>query len=192
MKSILILGSFVLSALADPAPADAQWYTLKTKSSVDAQNNIYLSAKGGKIAGFSGARESASVGGKFFTTKYEKTLSIHSGDTTHQAGLSGVNGLLNLVDLTNPSAETIPKDTPTEWSVFNIGSGGELTVSDGQDIPSRTWVAYADGDGTLNVALWDGVTPQTNSPANISIIAEQATAPAGAAPAAAAPAAAAE
>jgi hypothetical protein len=63
------------------------------------------------------------------------------------------------VDLTNPSAETISKDTPTEWSVFNIGSGGELTVSDGQDIPSRTWVAYADADGTVYVALWDGKTP---------------------------------
>ena len=59
------------------------------------------------------------------------------------------------MDLTNPSAETISKDTPTEWSVFNIGSGGELTVSDGQDIPSRTWVGYADGD-TFVVALWDG------------------------------------
>ena len=42
--------------------------------------------------------------------------------------------------------------------MFNIGSGGELTVSDGQDIPSRTWVAYADADGTVYVALWDGKT----------------------------------
>ena len=32
MKALLILGSIVLSVVADPAPADAQWYTLKTKS----------------------------------------------------------------------------------------------------------------------------------------------------------------
>ena len=178
MKTLLVLGSIVLSVFADPAPADAQWYTLKTKSyvtidaqmktlntlsSVDTQNNLYLSAKGGKIAGFTGARESAAVGGKFFTSKYEKTLSLHSGDTTHQAGLSGTNGLLNLVDLVNPSAETISKDTPTEWSVFNIGQGGELAVSDGQDIPSRTWVGYADQDGTFYVALWDGKYFQRHS-----------------------------
>jgi hypothetical protein len=117
-----------------------------------------LSAKNGKIGGFAGARESAQVAGKFFTTAYSGagTTSFHAGDDSHQLGLSGVNGLLNLVDLVNPTADTIPKDVPTEWSVFEVGSGGQLGVKDGSTIPSRTWVIYLETDGAYYVGLWDG------------------------------------
>lgn len=64
--------------------------------------------------------------------------------------------MLQLVDLVNPSADTIPKDKPTEWSVFTLGQGGDIGVKDGQDVPSRKWVTYLDTDGVYYVGLWDG------------------------------------
>ncbi|KAF2434196.1 hypothetical protein EJ08DRAFT_646639 [Tothia fuscella] len=183
MKSVLSLSVFVAAAIAAKAaiPANAQWYTLQTKASVNTLSNLFLAAKDGKVGGFSGTRESAQVAGKFFTTSYSGagTLSLHAGDDTHQLGLSGTNGLLKLVDLVNPSADTIPKDTPTEWSVFQIGQGGEVTVKDGQDVPTRKWVTYLETDGAYYVGLWDGVTPQPRTVANITLVATKSTAPAG-------------
>jgi hypothetical protein len=125
---------------------------------INTLSNLFLSAKNGKVAAFAGTRESAQVAGKFFTTEYtgSGTISFHAGDDTHQLGLSGTNGLLSLVDLVNPSAQTIPKDKPTEWSVFQIGQGGDVTVKDGQNVPSRKWVTYLDTDGVYYVGLWDG------------------------------------
>jgi hypothetical protein len=127
-------------------------------SNVKTLSNLYLTAKNGKVAAYAGSRESAQVGGKFFTTDYTPagTLSFHSGDDSRQLALSGKEGLLSLVDLVNPRGDTIPKDTPTEWSVFLIGQGGEISVKDGQNIKSRTFVSYLDTDGVYYVGLWDG------------------------------------
>jgi hypothetical protein len=135
-----------------------------TNSSVDTLSNLFLSAKDGKVGGFAGSRESADKGGKFFTTSYSGagTLSFHAGDDTHQLSLQGTNGLLKLVDLVNPSATTIPKDTPTEWSVFQIGPSGEVTVKDGQNVPTRKWVTYLETDGNYYVGLWDGMSMSTS------------------------------
>jgi hypothetical protein len=59
-----------------------------------------------------------------------------------------------------PTAESFPKDMPTEWSVFQIGEGyggGPLLVKDGQDIPTRQWITYVDEtDRGTHVGLWDG------------------------------------
>jgi hypothetical protein len=178
--------AFVLASLAGSGlaavldvPADAQWFTIKTKASVNTLSNLYLSAKGGKIGAYAGQRESAANAGKFFTSDYAaaSTKSFHAGDNTHQLGLQGKDGLLNLVDLTNPSADTIPKDLPTEWSVFQVGGGGELTVNDGSAVPSRTWVTYLETDGVYYVGLWDGVTNQPRTVANCTLIVEPAQAP---------------
>jgi hypothetical protein len=120
-------------------------------------SNLYLSAKNGKVAAFAGARETQQSAGKFFTTEYTPagTLSFHAGDDTHQLGLSGKEGYLSLVDLVNPRGDTIPKDMPTMWSVFQL-DGNSLIVKDGSKIPSRTWVTYLDTDGVNYVGLWDG------------------------------------
>jgi hypothetical protein len=163
---------------------------------INALSNLYLFAKDGEVAAYSGKRESADVGGKFFTTNYtgSGTLSFHPGDDTHHVGLSGTNGLLRLVDLERPSAATIPKDLPTEWSVFQIGPNGELLVKDGQNIPTRQFVIFLDTDGTYYVGLWDGrlqfasgekktlisypgITPQRRTVSNITVIATKANAP---------------
>jgi hypothetical protein len=60
-----------------------------------------------------------------------------------------------------PTAEMIPKDMPTEWSVFRIGpgwGGGPLLVKDEQDVPSRQWITYVDEtDGSNRAGLWDGM-----------------------------------
>jgi hypothetical protein len=90
--------------------------------------------------------------------------------------LSGKNGLLNLVDLKNPSAETIPADTPTEWSVFTIGRGGEVGVKDGREIEGK-WVVYLETDGNYYVGYWDGATKQPRTVSNATLIAEKTSAP---------------
>lgn len=64
---------------------------------------------------------------------------------------------MTLVNLFNPTGETIPKDMPTEWSVFLIGNGGDITVKDGQNIPTRQWVTYRGNEGYTFVGLWDGM-----------------------------------
>jgi len=60
-----------------------------------------------------------------------------------------------------PTAGMIPKDTPTEWSVFKIGpgwGGGPLLVKDGQNIPTRQWITYVnETDGGDHIGLWDGM-----------------------------------
>ena len=102
---------------------------------------------------------------------------------------------INLVgpsEMKGPTADMIPKDTPTEWSVFKIGEGyggGPLLVKDGQDIPTRQWITYLDKtDGLDHVGLWDGklcrmiilegcmlteftgVTPQSRPFENITLV----------------------
>jgi hypothetical protein len=67
---------------------------------------------------------------------------------------------MTLVDLgRNPTSSMIPKDAPgsIEWGVFEIGNGGELTVKDGQNIPTRQWISYLETDGAYYVGLWDGM-----------------------------------
>jgi len=177
MRAVFVFASFLATAIAG-VPPNAQWYTLSTKSNVNTLNNLYLSAKNGKVAAYSGSRESANNAGKFFTTDYSaaSTLSFHAGDDSHQLGLSGKNGLLNLVDLINPRGDKLDASTPTMWSVFQL-DGNSLIVKDGSKIPSRTWVTYLDTDGVYYVGLWDGVTPQPRTVANITITATKAKGP---------------
>jgi hypothetical protein len=116
-----------------------------------------LSSKNGKIGAFAGSREKASSAAKFYSTNFESsgTQSLHFADDTSQISLRG-KGLLELVDLKNPSAKTVDFSVPTEWSVFTIGSDNILGVKDNSNIPSRKWVAYLDTDGSYYVGLWDG------------------------------------
>jgi hypothetical protein len=170
-----------------------------SRRSIDTLSNLFLAQRNAKIGAFAGTRESPAVAGKFFTTDYAGagTVSFHAVDETHQLGLSGKNGLLQLVDLVNPSANTIPKDTPTEWSVFTIGQGGEVGVKDGSTVQGRKFVTWLDTDGVYYVGLWDGeflffvrfdtfsisanafvgVTPQPRTVANITLIAQKTDAP---------------
>jgi hypothetical protein len=166
---------------------------------VNTINGLFFSVKDGKMGAFSGARESAAVGGKFFAAAYPPTgtLSLLAGEWTHQLGLKiQTKGVMSLVDLGNgPTAAMIPKDAPgsIEWGVFEIGKGGELTVKDGQNIPTRQWIAYLETDGVYYVGLWDGmlsaplerhvltqivgVTRQPRSFANVTLIATKINAP---------------
>jgi len=177
MKSFsFAIVAFALSAFAAPqaAPATAKWYNLQTKSEVNTLSNQYLSSKNGKVGLFSGAKESASTAAKVFTTNYDaaQTLSLHIGDETHQIALSGSNGLLELVDVVNPTAESIPQGQNMEWSTFVIDQSGNVNVKDGADIPTRRWVTFENTDGSYGVALYDGVTvPQSRALANITLIA---------------------
>jgi len=126
-------------------------------------NGLFFSVKNGKVGAFSGARESATVGGKFFTAEYPPTgtLSLLANDWDHQLGLKiQTKGVMSLVDLgRGPTDAMIPKDAPgsIEWGVFEIGKGGELTVKDGQNIPTRQWISYLETDGVYYVGLWDGM-----------------------------------
>lgn len=125
-------------------------------------NNNFLSQKDGKIGAFAGARESAATGGKFFTAAYPPTgtLSLLAGNWDHQVGLKvSTKGVMQLVDLgSGPTAAMIPKNAPgsIEWGVFEVGKGGEISVKDGSDIPTRQWITYLDTDGVYYVGLWDG------------------------------------
>ncbi|KAF1816532.1 hypothetical protein P152DRAFT_446176 [Eremomyces bilateralis CBS 781.70] len=142
-------------------------------------------AKDGSVAAFAGTRESANVAQKFFTTAYTDagTLSFHAGNASHQLGLSGKlgSGMLELVDLVNPTGKTIKPDNPTMWSVFTVGQGGVLGIKDGTEntLKDRTWVAWLETDGTYHVGLWDGVTKQPRTTSNVQVIAERAQAPLG-------------
>jgi hypothetical protein len=121
----------------------------------------FLTAKNGKVAVYPGA--SGTSAARFFTSEYKdkasgvSTTSFHFGDDSHVLGLSGKGGLLNLVDLVNPSAKTVDFSTPTEWSVFDITPNGRLEVKDGQTIPTRKWVTWVETDGVQYVGLWDGM-----------------------------------
>jgi len=176
--------TFALSLLL-PLVSAADWYTISTKAKVNTINNLFLSTKNGKVGAFAGGRESAAVGGKFFTSLFPptQTLSLLSGDWDHQLGLRvepGTKGVMTLVDLgRNPTAAIIPKDAPgsIEWGVFEIGNGGELTVKDGPNIPTRQWISYLETDGVYYVGLWDGVTKQPRSFANITLVAAKTSAP---------------
>jgi hypothetical protein len=130
----------------------------RSSAKVNTLSNLYLSAKGGKVAAFAGQRESPQSAGKFFTSDYSPagTLSFHAADNTHQLGLSGTGGFLNLVDLVNPRGDKLDPAVPTMWSVFQVGQGGQLVVKDGSNIPTRTWATYLDTDGVYYVGLWDG------------------------------------
>jgi hypothetical protein len=137
------------------------------KSTLKAPDNLFLTPSGqGQF------HLTNSEGSAFWSTPYNetKTLSFHSGPQNHQLALQiqrGHKGLMTFVDIVGPSeykgptAEMIPKDTPTEWSVFQIGpgwGGGPLLVKDGQDVPSRQWISYVDEtDGATRVGLWDGM-----------------------------------
>jgi len=166
-----LIAAFAASALAAPGQLAARQaktqYNLQTKSDDPKLNNQYLGAQGG-IIGLFGKQE------KFYTTKYDsaQTLSLHVTDDTHQIALRGSNGLLDLVDVVNPTAEGIPQGQAMEWSTFVIDGQGNVNVKDGQEIPTRRWVAYANTDGSSGVALYDGVTvPQQRQLANVTIVA---------------------
>jgi hypothetical protein len=92
----------------------------------------------------------------------------------------------------NPTADSIPKDVPTEWSVFEIANGGEIKVKDGSNVPSRNFAVYLETDGNFYVGLWDGmfssplsvrrltllgVTKQPRTVEPVSLIAEKAQGP---------------
>jgi hypothetical protein len=195
MKSAIIAVVSILALVSAAPQADTQWYNIKTRSyvtfclndfsikvtilsEIETLSNLYLSSNGGKIGAFAGARESADVAGKFFTTDYlpTATISIHPGDVQRQFVLSGKSGLLNLIDMSSPTADTIPLDTPSEWSVFFIGQGGVISVKDGRPVEGK-WVVYLETDGDYYVGYWDGVTPQPRTVANTTLIAEKITAP---------------
>jgi hypothetical protein len=160
---------------------------LTPTSPINTLSNLYLSPKNGKIGAYAGTRESAQQAYRFFTTPYPSagTLSIHAGDDARQVALSGKGGLLNLVDLASPSAATIDAaQTPTEWSVFTIGQGGAVGVSDGGSAVggggsggSRTFVTYLETDGVYYVGLWDGVTKQPRTVSNVTLVATKVSAP---------------
>jgi hypothetical protein len=118
-------------------------------------NNLYLSVNptnnklGANAGGSSGAV-------KFFTTPYERTLSIHAKDDTDKLSLvNNGNGLLEVVDMVEPWKKIA--SGKGEWDTFVIGSDGQVSINDGANIPSRKWVAYVDTDGSQYVALWDGM-----------------------------------
>ncbi|KAF2423192.1 hypothetical protein EJ08DRAFT_456517 [Tothia fuscella] len=175
MKSVYLVIAAVASALAVPAPqAPPKLYSLQTKSQVAALNNQFLSSKGGKVGLFPGAKESANSAAKVLATPYEpaQTLALSIGDPSKQIALAGSNGLLELVEVTNPTGNSIPKGQSMEWSTFTIDSRGNLNVKDGADIPTRKWVAYQNGDGSTGIGLYDGVTePQTKKFQDVTIVA---------------------
>jgi len=181
MKSLsLALAAFAAITLAVPVEQTAQapsWYHLQTKSEVNSLSNQFLSSKNGKVGLFRGARESANTAAKVLATPYDpaKTLSLHIGDESHQIALSGSKGLLELVDVVNPTGDSIPQGQSMEWSTFVIDGQGNLNVKDGANIPTRRWVTFENTDGSYGVALYDGVTvPQPRALANISIVAIRA------------------
>ncbi|KAE9962646.1 hypothetical protein BLS_010180 [Venturia inaequalis] len=175
MKSFsLALLAFAASVLAAPqdAPPKGATYTLTVKSSVDTLNNKALSAKDGKVGIFSGGPAA-----KFLTSQYtgSNTLSLHPGTEEHQLALSGSSGLLELVDVVNPTGDKIPQGQSMEWSTFVIDGQGNVNVNDGADIPSRRWVAYTNADGSYGVGLYDGFTvPPPKEFQNVTLVAVKA------------------
>jgi hypothetical protein len=143
--------------------------SLTPHRAVDTLNNKGLSSKGGKIGIFPGAPPA-----KISTSSYDaaKTISLHPNAEDHQLALSGSNGLLVLVDVVNPTGESIPQGQSMEWSTFVIDAQGNVGVKDGADIPTRRWVAFTNGDGSVGVGLYDGVTlPQSKQLQNVTLVA---------------------
>jgi hypothetical protein len=137
-------------------------------------NNAFLSAQNGKVGIYGSDKSDASRAARVFSSRYDasQTLSLHIADNTHQMALVGSNGLLELVDVVNPTADTIPQGQAMEWSTFVIDGQGKITIKDGADIPTRQWVAYEIGNGDYGVGLYDGVTvPQSRQFQNITILA---------------------
>ncbi|TID21427.1 hypothetical protein E2P81_ATG04710 [Venturia nashicola] len=171
MKASVIL-SFLLTVVSAAPPTNKA----KREQNVNTQNN-FLSQKDGKIGAFAGARESVANAGKFFTSTYPATgtVQLMAGNWDHQVGLKATTkGVMQLVDLGRDfTADKIPKDAPgsVEWGVFQVGTGGEITVKDGADVPTRQWITYLDTDGVYYVGLWDGVTQQPRSFANVTLVA---------------------
>jgi len=164
------LVAFTASVFAIPQGAPkGTTYTLQTKSGVETFNNKALSAKGGKVGIFPGAPPA-----KITSSSYDaaKTLSLHVNAEDHQLALAGKNGLLELVDVINPTGESIPQGQSMEWSTFVIDAQGNLGVKDGNEVPTRRWVAFTNTDGSIGVGLYDGVTlPQARALQNITLIA---------------------
>jgi hypothetical protein len=149
-------------------------YTNTPYSEAAGLSNQYLSSKGGKVGLFTGAKESASTAAKVLATPYDpsQTLALSIGDPSKQIALAGSNGLLELVEVVNPTGNSIPKGQSMEWSTFTIDANGNVNVKDGQNIPTRKWVAFQNADGSTGIGLYDGVTlPQTKQFQTISIVA---------------------
>jgi hypothetical protein len=128
-------------------------------------NGLFLSARGGKVGLFDGERNDVGRAAKIFSSQYSpaQTFSLHIADDSHQIALQGSNGLLELVDVVNPTGDSIPQGQAMEWSTFVIGSDGAISIKDGADIPTRHWVAYENSDGSYSVALYDGKASQHSS-----------------------------
>jgi hypothetical protein len=144
--------------------------TRRHQSTLDPPNNYFLFAAPEHTSARQTTLEDARSG-LVWSKPYEekKTLSFHPGPENYQLALQlrkGDQGLLTFTVLVGPSrdegptADMIPKDTPTEWSVFQIGKGyrgGELRVKDGQEGKSRRWILFKDEDGWEKFGLWDGI-----------------------------------
>lgn len=140
----------------------------------DKLNNKSLSSNGGKVGIFPGGPAV-----QFSSSQYTgaNTLSLHPGAEDHQLALSGSKGLLELVDVINPTGEKIPPGQSMEWSTFVIDAQGNVNVKDGADIPTRRWVAYTNTDGSYGVGLYDGFTvPPPKKFSNVTLIAVKAQA----------------
>jgi hypothetical protein len=126
---------------------------LQRNSKVNTFNNLYLNVnpKSGKLGSSPGSSSNAA---KFFTTPYQRTLSIHAKDDTDKLTLVRNGGLLEVVDMVEPWKKL--QSGQGEWDTFLIGQDGQLTVNDGANIPSRKWVAFDDTDGSHYIGLWDG------------------------------------
>lgn len=91
-------------------------------------------------------------------TQYKPTgtYAIHNADDTRQIALRGPTGvLLYLVDVTNPSTDTIPGGQLMEWATFTTDNN-VLGVKDGSTLANRTFVAVRGSDGGYGLALYDG------------------------------------
>lgn len=120
-----------------------------------AVNNQWITLKSGASAYTLGAQTAAT---KFFVNQYAptKTYAFHNADDTRQIALRGSSGvLLNLVDVTNPSTDTIPGGQLMEWATFTMDNN-VLGVKDGSTLPNRTFVGVRASDGSYGVALYDG------------------------------------
>ncbi|KAF2428050.1 hypothetical protein EJ08DRAFT_680692 [Tothia fuscella] len=143
--------------------------------SASTANNLFLLNDRERVVVAPKALSASSRKGVYSISPYKDTLGFVAADSYHtQLGLQirkGDQGFHSLILLFEPTENSIPKDTPTEWSVFQIGNGGVITVKDGIDIPTRKWILYGSNGGDRVVGLWDGTTPQSKQFENITLIA---------------------